>query len=133
MKKNIPPAYLCGYDLQNGVRKSFLNKWFSRYLSIGDFKVSKKLFFTIKLLIKLDRQKIKKILHTVLETIISRIISQNFCKIGLNPGELELLENALVITLKKKKSLVRAPVGDIKPAHLFEQALFVSEQDLRFR
>ena len=35
----------------------FFNKWFSRYLSFGDFKVPKKLFFTIKLLIKLDRQK----------------------------------------------------------------------------
>ena len=59
---------------------------------------SEKLFFTIKLLIKLDRQKIKKIPRTVLETIISQIILQNFCKIGLNPGELELLECALVIT-----------------------------------
>ena len=35
---------------------------------------SEKLFFTIKLLIKLDQQKIKKTLHTVLETIISQII-----------------------------------------------------------
>ena len=52
----------------------------------------------MKLLIKLDRQKIKKIPHTVLETIISQIISQNFYKIGLNPEELELLESALVIT-----------------------------------
>ena len=59
---------------------------------------SEKLFFTIKLLIKLDRQKIKKIPHMVLETIISQIILQNLCKIGLNPGELELLECALVIT-----------------------------------
>ena len=25
-------AYLCRYDLQNGVRKFFLNKWVSRYL-----------------------------------------------------------------------------------------------------
>ena len=59
---------------------------------------SEKLFFTIKLLIKLDRQKIKKIPRTVLETIISQIILQNFCKIGLNPGELELLECELAIT-----------------------------------
>ena len=35
---------------------------------------SEKLFFTINLLIKLDQQKIKKIPHTVLETIISQII-----------------------------------------------------------
>ena len=55
-KKNLP-ADLCGYDLQNRVRKFFFNKWFSRYLSFGEFKVPKKLFFTIKLLIKLDRQK----------------------------------------------------------------------------
>ena len=52
-----------------------------------------------KLLIKLDRRKIRKMLQTVLETIVSQIILQNFCKIGLNPDELELLECALVITL----------------------------------
>ena len=40
VKKNLP-AYLCGYGLQNGVWNFFLNKWFSRYLSFGDFKVPK--------------------------------------------------------------------------------------------
>ena len=45
------------------------------------FFSSKKFFFTIKLLLKLDRQKITKILPTV-----------------LNPEDLELLECALVIT-----------------------------------
>ena len=40
-KKKILPAYLCRYDLQNGVEKLFLNKWVSRYLSLGDFKVPK--------------------------------------------------------------------------------------------
>ena len=59
---------------------------------------STKLFFTIKLLIKLDRPKNKEIPHTALETIISQIILQNFYKIGLNPGEMELLEFAMVIT-----------------------------------
>ena len=59
---------------------------------------SEKLFFTIKLLIKLDRQKIEKITHTILEKINSQIISLNFCKIGLNSEELELLVCALVIT-----------------------------------
>ena len=39
-KKNLP-AYLCRYHLQNGVWKLFLNKWVSRYLSFGDFKVPK--------------------------------------------------------------------------------------------
>ena len=39
-KKNLP-AYLCGYGPQNGVWNFFLNKWFSRYLSFGDFKVPK--------------------------------------------------------------------------------------------
>ena len=39
--KNVLPAYLCGYYLQDGVRKYFLNEWFSRYLSFGDFKVPK--------------------------------------------------------------------------------------------
>ena len=59
---------------------------------------STKLFLTIKLLIKLDRPKNKETTRIVLETIISQIILQNFCKIGLNPGELELLEFAIVIT-----------------------------------
>ena len=68
----------------------------------GWFWGSEKLLFTIKLSIKLDRQKIKKIPHTVLETIISQIMSQNFCKIGLNSEELELLEYALVITFFKE-------------------------------
>ena len=40
-EKKILPAYLRGYDLQNGVRKFFLNKWFTRYLSFSDFKVPK--------------------------------------------------------------------------------------------
>ena len=35
--KQILPAYLCGFDLQNTVRKFFLNKWFSR---CGSFLVS---------------------------------------------------------------------------------------------
>ena len=30
-RKKIYPGYLCRYDLQNGVRKFFLNKWASRY------------------------------------------------------------------------------------------------------
>ena len=46
-----------------------------------------KLFFIIKLLIKIDQQKDKKILHTILLAIISLIILQNFCKTGLNPEE----------------------------------------------
>ena len=71
-KKFLPP-YLYRYNLQNGMRNIFLNKWVSRYLSLGDIK--EKLLFTIKLLIKHDRQKTKKIPHTVLETIISKIMS----------------------------------------------------------
>ena len=57
-------------------------------LEIFNFRLffgSEKLFLTMKLLIKLDQQKIKKIPHNVLETIISQIISYDFCKIGLNP------------------------------------------------
>ena len=44
LKKNerkFLPTYFCRYDLQNAVRKFFLDKWVSRYLSLGDFKVSK--------------------------------------------------------------------------------------------
>ena len=40
-EKTILPAYLCGYDLQNSVRKFFLNKCCSRCLSFGDLKVPK--------------------------------------------------------------------------------------------
>ena len=69
-KKN--PAYLHREDLQNSMQKFFKNKWVSRYLN---FFSSEKLFFNTKFLIKIDRQKIKKIPHTVLETIISQIIS----------------------------------------------------------
>ena len=41
---------------------------------------------------KHDQQKMKNIPHSVLKKIISQIISQNFCKVGLNPKEFELLE-----------------------------------------
>ena len=41
LEKKLLPAYLCRYDLQNGVRKFFLNKWVSRCLSLDDFKVPK--------------------------------------------------------------------------------------------
>ena len=40
-EKKILPAYLCRYDLPNGVQKFFLNKWVSRYLSFVDFKILK--------------------------------------------------------------------------------------------
>ena len=33
--------FWCRHDLQNGVRKIFLNKWVLRYLSLGAFKVLK--------------------------------------------------------------------------------------------
>ena len=38
-EKQFLPAYLCRYHLHNDVRKFLLNKWVSRYLSLGDFKV----------------------------------------------------------------------------------------------
>ena len=40
-EKKFLPTYLCRYDLQNGARTIFLNKWDSRYQSLGDFKVPK--------------------------------------------------------------------------------------------
>ena len=70
----------------------FSNKWVSRHLTFGDFTVPKKLFLRTKSLLKHTQQKIKKTLHILLEKIILHIISQNFCKIGLNPKELDLLE-----------------------------------------
>ena len=51
---------------------------------------------------KTRSRKIKKIPYTVLKTIISQIIMQNFYKIGWNPEELELLEYELVITFFKE-------------------------------
>ena len=39
--KNILPAYLYRWDLQNGVRKFFKNKWVSSFLTFGDFSVPK--------------------------------------------------------------------------------------------
>ena len=56
------------------------------------FYRSEKLFFTTKLIKKREQQKIEKIPHTILEKIISQTILQNFCKTGLNPKELGLLE-----------------------------------------
>ena len=40
-EKKFLPAYLCRYDIQSGMRRFFLDKWVSRYLSLGDFKVPK--------------------------------------------------------------------------------------------
>ena len=40
-EKKVPLAYLYRYDLQNSLRKFFLKKMVSRYLSVGDFKVPK--------------------------------------------------------------------------------------------
>ena len=40
-RKKILPAYLWRYELQNDVRKFFLNKWVPRYLNFGDFKFLK--------------------------------------------------------------------------------------------
>ena len=57
---------------------------------------------TFQLFVILTFRKSKKILHHVSETIFSQIISWNFCKIGLNPEELELLECALVINFLKQ-------------------------------
>ena len=85
-------AYLCRYDLQNGVRNFFLNKWVSRYLW----------FWKIALHNKIINKTRSKIPHTVLWTIISQIIMKNFCKTGLNPEKLELLEYALAITFFKE-------------------------------
>ena len=38
-----------------------------------------------KISIKCEQQKVKKIPHTALEKNISQIVTQIFCKIGLNP------------------------------------------------
>ena len=65
---------------------------FRDIINFGDFTVPKivlqnKIIFSIR-----ERQKIKKIPHTVLEKIIWQIISQNFCRTRLSHKELELLE-----------------------------------------
>ena len=62
----------------------------SRCLTFGNFKL---FFKTNKIINKWEQQKFKKIPHTVLEKIFSQnLISENFCKIELNPKDLELLE-----------------------------------------
>ena len=86
----IRPTELCADFLKKEMGLEIFNfRWF-----FG----SEKLLFTIELLIKLDQQKIKNISHVVLEIITLQIILYNFCKIGLNLEELELLECALVIS-----------------------------------
>ena len=48
---------------------------------------------------KTRRPEIKKKPCTVLKKIISQIISQNFCKIELNPEKLEFLELVLAVNV----------------------------------
>ena len=86
----IRPTELCADFFKKEMGLEIFNfRWF-----FG----SEKLLFTIELLTKLDQQKIKNISHVVLEIITLQIILYNFCKIGLNLEELELLECALVIS-----------------------------------
>ena len=57
------------------------------YSSFLQFYGLKKFFFTVKLLIKCERKKSEKIPHTVSETIMSQILSWDFCKIEWNPWD----------------------------------------------
>ena len=81
------------------IDKIFKNVWyiFLKYMGLEIYNFwwfhgSEKLFFKGKLLIKPKQQKFKEISLTILDKIISQVISQNFYKIGLSPKELELLE-----------------------------------------
>ena len=67
-EKFFLPAYLCRYDF-------FFKQMDLEIFKFGWFYGSQKLLFAIKLSMKLDRQKIKKIPHTVFDTIISQIMS----------------------------------------------------------
>ena len=86
LKKKIFEKIPSSLTVHGNLKQMGLEKF-----SFGRFHGSENLSFTTKLLINHERQKITKIMDTVLENF-SQIISQNFCKIGLNPKGLELLE-----------------------------------------
>ena len=95
--KKFLSAYLCRYDLQNRVRNFFkINT--SRDIYVPVISRFRKIVLHNKIINKTRSTKIKKIPHTILETIISRIISWSFCKIRFNAEEMELLEFAHVTT-----------------------------------
>ena len=74
----------------------FKKKWVSRYLTFADYLIPKNCSST-KLLIKLDRQKIKKYRTPFWRQLFHKHLVK-FLQDRLNPKELELLECALVIT-----------------------------------
>ena len=92
------------HDLQNGAQIFLTNKLVLRYLVLVILRFRKNVLYSKIILIDKKSRKF----HALLETIISRIISYDFWKIGLNPEELELLEYALVITFFETKSLGRS-------------------------
>ena len=103
-KKNVKNFCVCKYDAQMSdfaVVKKALGQWkkffflkkksvifetVCGYLTFGDFTRPRNC--KQKLVIKIERQKIKKIPPIISENIITQIISQNFCKTGLNPNVL---------------------------------------------
>ena len=104
-KKNIKTFFVCKYDAQMNcfavVKKLYVNErifffekqipYFQNSVQIFNlwlFHSSKNLFFTTKLVIKFEQQKIKKNPPIISENIITQTISQNFFKIGLNPNVL---------------------------------------------
>ena len=97
VSKKFLSTYLCRYDLQNRVQNFFkINSSPDIYVPV--ISRCRKIVLHNKIVNKTRWTKVKKIRHTILQTIISRIISWSFCKIGFNAEELELLEYALVIT-----------------------------------
>ena len=91
--KKIPSSLLLKRRSSKWSAEFFMKLTGPEIFNFWWFHGSEKFFFTTKLLIKHERQKIKKILHTVLEKIISQNISQNICKIGLTEADLGLLEH----------------------------------------
>ena len=79
-------------------KKSVIFETVCGYLTFGDFTRPRNC--KQKLVIKIERQKIKKILPIISENIITQIISQNFCKTGLNPNVLWRFPNRVEVSIR---------------------------------
>ena len=79
-------------------KKSVIFETVCGYLTFGDFTRPRNC--KQKLVIKIERQKIKKIPPIISENIITQIISQNFCKTGLNPNVLWRFPTRIEVSIR---------------------------------
>ena len=86
------------YDLQNIVRKFFLNKWVSRYLRVWVILRFRKIALCNKIIKKTWSTKDQEnSVHRFGDNCLTNHVVK-FLQDRINPEELELLEYALVIT-----------------------------------